>query len=81
MVIALKLVTKNNMNKCTNCGVTSEEIKCTTCNADMVAVEEMPETATEAAEATATPVEEAAEETTTEASPEAEAPVKEGSEA
>lgn len=41
-----------NMNKCPNCGVTSEEVKCATCNVDMVKVEEAVAESTEAAVAT-----------------------------
>lgn len=51
-----------NMNKCPNCGSTSEEVKCATCNVDMTRVEEVVTEPTEATVAT--------EEVTTDASKE-----------
>ncbi len=36
------------MNKCPNCGITSEEVKCAACNVDMVKVEEATAESTEA---------------------------------
>lgn len=50
------------MNKCPNCGATSEtEVKCVTCDVDMVKAEEAAEeTAETKEEVSATPAEEAA---------------------
>ncbi len=40
------------MNKCPNCGTTSEEVKCAACNVDMVKADEAVAESTETAVAT-----------------------------
>ena len=76
IALIITVIINDHMNKCTNCGATSEENeKCVDCGTDMAKVEETAEEPTVAAEAT--------EETAAEAAPEAEAeaPAKEESEA